>query len=83
TKGRQAKSKARLARYEEMVTEAERTRKLDFEEIVIPVGPRLGSQVIDAEKLHKQFGERVIIGDLSFTLPRNGIVGVIGPNGVG
>ncbi|MEN0103697.1 MAG: ATP-binding cassette domain-containing protein, partial [Curtobacterium sp.] len=83
TKGRQAKSKARLARYEEMVTEAERTRKLDFEEIVIPVGPRLGSQVIDAEKLHKQFGERVIIDDLSFTLPRNGIVGVIGPNGVG
>ncbi len=82
-KGRQAKSKARLARYEEMVAEAERTRKLDFEEIVIPVGPRLGSQVIDAEKLHKQFGERVIIDDLSFTLPRNGIVGVIGPNGVG
>ncbi len=83
SKGRQAKSKARLARYEEMATEAERTRKLDFEEIVIPVGPRLGSQVIDAEKLHKQFGERVIIDGLSFTLPRNGIVGVIGPNGVG
>ncbi|PZF57032.1 energy-dependent translational throttle protein EttA [Curtobacterium sp. MCSS17_008] len=83
SKGRQAKSKARLARYEEMAAEAERTRKLDFEEIVIPVGPRLGSQVIDAEKLHKQFGERVIIDDLSFTLPRNGIVGVIGPNGVG
>ncbi len=82
-KGRQAKSKARLARYEEMVTEAERTRKLDFEEIQIPVGPRLGSQVIDAKKLHKQFGERVLIDDLSFTLPRNGIVGVIGPNGVG
>ncbi|MFZ7088205.1 energy-dependent translational throttle protein EttA [Curtobacterium sp. RRHDQ10] len=82
-KGRQAKSKARLARYEEMATEAERTRKLDFEEIVIPVGPRLGSQVIDASKLHKQFGERVIIENLSFTLPRNGIVGVIGPNGVG
>ncbi|KZC93931.1 MULTISPECIES: energy-dependent translational throttle protein EttA [Clavibacter] len=82
-KGRQAKSKARLARYEEMVTEAERTRKLDFEEIQIPVGPRLGSQVIDANKLHKQFGERVLIDDLSFTLPRNGIVGVIGPNGVG
>jgi ATP-binding cassette ChvD family protein len=82
-KGRQAKSKARLARYEEMVTEAERTRKLDFEEIQIPVGPRLGSQVIDASKLHKQFGERVLIDDLSFTLPRNGIVGVIGPNGVG
>jgi len=82
-KGRQAKSKARLARYEEMASEAERTRKLDFEEIVIPVGPRLGSQVIDAAKLHKQFGERIIIDDLSFTLPRNGIVGVIGPNGVG
>ncbi|MEF2976920.1 energy-dependent translational throttle protein EttA [Subtercola sp. YIM 133946] len=82
-KGRQAKSKARLARYEEMVTEAERTRKLDFEEIVIPVGPRLGSQVIDANKLHKAFGERVLIDGLSFTLPRNGIVGVIGPNGVG
>jgi ATPase subunit of ABC transporter with duplicated ATPase domains len=65
------------------VTEAERTRKLDFEEIQIPVGPRLGSQVIDASKLHKQFGERVLIDDLSFTLPRNGIVGVIGPNGVG
>ncbi|AIV39702.1 energy-dependent translational throttle protein EttA [Curtobacterium sp. MR_MD2014] len=83
SKGRQAKSKARLARYEEMAAEAERTRKLDFEEIVIPVGPRLGSQVIDAEKLQKQFGERVIIDGLSFTLPRNGIVGVIGPNGVG
>ncbi|UFS60891.1 energy-dependent translational throttle protein EttA [Subtercola endophyticus] len=82
-KGRQAKSKARLARYEEMVTEAEKTRKLDFEEIVIPVGPRLGSQVIDADKLHKAFGERVLIDGLSFTLPRNGIVGVIGPNGVG
>jgi ATP-binding cassette ChvD family protein len=82
-KGRQAKSKARLARYEEMATEAERTRKLDFEEIVIPVGPRLGSQVIDANKLHKGFGERVLIDNLTFTLPRNGIVGVIGPNGVG
>ncbi|GAA2232536.1 energy-dependent translational throttle protein EttA [Herbiconiux moechotypicola] len=82
-KGRQAKSKARLARYEEMVTEAERTRKLDFEEIQIPVGPRLGAQVIEATKLHKGFGERVLIDDLSFTLPRNGIVGVIGPNGVG
>ncbi|WP_411722511.1 energy-dependent translational throttle protein EttA [Mycetocola sp.] len=82
-KGRQAKSKARLARYEEMVTEAERTRKLDFEEIVIPVGPRLGAQVIDAKKLQKGFGERILISDLSFTLPRNGIVGVIGPNGVG
>ncbi|QHC70427.1 energy-dependent translational throttle protein EttA [Rathayibacter sp. VKM Ac-2801] len=82
-KGRQAKSKARLARYEEMAAEAEKTRVLDFEEIVIPVGPRLGAQVIDAKKLHKQFGERVLIDDLSFTLPRNGIVGVIGPNGVG
>ncbi|GAA4670141.1 energy-dependent translational throttle protein EttA [Frondihabitans cladoniiphilus] len=83
TKGRQAKSKARLARYEEMVTEAERTKKLDFEEIVIPVGPRLGQQVIDAKKLDKGFDGRVLINDLSFTLPRNGIVGVIGPNGVG
>ncbi|ARJ04885.1 energy-dependent translational throttle protein EttA [Humibacter sp. BT305] len=82
-KGRQAKSKARLARYEEMAAEAERTRKLDFEEIQIPAGPRLGTQVIDAKKLHKAFGERVLIDDLSFTLPRNGIVGVIGPNGVG
>ncbi|MFD1722520.1 energy-dependent translational throttle protein EttA [Amnibacterium endophyticum] len=83
TKGRQAKSKARLARYEEMVAEAERTRKLDFEEIQIPVGPRLGSQVIDASKLQKGFDGRVLIDGLSFTLPRNGIVGVIGPNGVG
>ena len=82
-KGRQVKSKARLARYEEMVNEAEKTRKLDFEELVIPVGPRLGAQVIDAKKLHKSFGERVLIDDLTFTLPRNGIVGVIGPNGVG
>ncbi|WP_207457226.1 energy-dependent translational throttle protein EttA [Desertivibrio insolitus] len=82
-KGRQAKSKARLARYEEMAAEAERTRKLDFEEIVIPVGPRLGAQVIEASKLHKGFDGRVLIDGLSFTLPRNGIVGVIGPNGVG
>ena len=82
-KGRQAKSKARLARYEEMVTEAERGRKLDFEDIQIPVGPRLGAQVIDAKKLKKGFGDRVLVEDLSFTLPRNGIVGVIGPNGVG
>ncbi|RXZ50788.1 energy-dependent translational throttle protein EttA [Agromyces fucosus] len=82
-KGRQAKSKARLARYEEMATEAERTRKLDFEEIVIPVGPRLGAQVIEAKKLRKGFGERILIDDLSFSLPRNGIVGIIGPNGVG
>ncbi|MEQ1736088.1 MAG: energy-dependent translational throttle protein EttA [Rhodoglobus sp.] len=82
-KGRQVKSKARLARYEEMANEAEKTRKLDFEELVIPVGPRLGSQVIDAKKLKKSFGERVLIDNLTFTLPRNGIVGVIGPNGVG
>ncbi|GAB3035429.1 energy-dependent translational throttle protein EttA [Parafrigoribacterium mesophilum] len=82
-KGRQTKSKARLARYEEMVEEAEKTRKLDFEEIVIPVGPRLGSQVLDAKKLVKGFGDRVLIDGLSFTLPRNGIVGIIGPNGVG
>jgi ATP-binding cassette ChvD family protein len=82
-KGRQVKSKARLARYEEMVAEAEKTRVLDFEEIVIPVGPRLGSQVIDAKNLKKGFGERVLVENLSFTLPRNGIVGVIGPNGVG
>jgi ATP-binding cassette ChvD family protein len=82
-KGRQVKSKARLARYEEMAAEAEKTRKLDFEELVIPVGPRLGSQVIDAKDLKKGFGERVLIDGLSFTLPRNGIVGVIGPNGVG
>jgi ATP-binding cassette ChvD family protein len=82
-KGRQAKSKARLARYEEMAAEAEKTRVLDFEEIVIPVGPRLGSQVIEASKLRKGFEERLLIDGLSFTLPRNGIVGVIGPNGVG
>ncbi|MBN9139942.1 MAG: energy-dependent translational throttle protein EttA [Micrococcales bacterium] len=82
-KGRQAKSKARLARYEEMAAEADRTRKLDFEEIQIPPGPRLGSVVIEAKKLHKAFGDRVLIDDLSFTLPPNGIVGVIGPNGVG
>ncbi|MDR8019138.1 energy-dependent translational throttle protein EttA [Nesterenkonia aerolata] len=83
TKGRQAKSKARLARYEEMAAEAERTKKLDFEEIQIPPGPRLGTQVIEAENLQKGFGERVLIDGLSFSLPRNGIVGVIGPNGVG
>ncbi|MFP7697046.1 energy-dependent translational throttle protein EttA [Trueperella sp. LYQ143] len=82
-KGRQAKSKARLARYEEMAAEAERTRKLDFEEIQIPPGPRLGNLVIEAKDLRKGFGERVLINDLSFTLPRNGIVGIIGPNGVG
>lgn len=82
-KGRQAKSKARLARYEEMAAEAERTRKLDFEEIQIPPGPRLGSVVIEAKKLQKAFGDRSLIDGLSFSLPPNGIVGVIGPNGVG
>ncbi|KAB1656862.1 energy-dependent translational throttle protein EttA [Pseudoclavibacter chungangensis] len=82
-KGRQAKSKARLARYEEMATEAERTRKLDFEEIQIPPGPRLGSIVIEAKDLRKGFDDRVLFDDLSFSLPRNGIVGIIGPNGVG
>lgn len=82
-KARQAKSKARLQRYEEMVAEAEKTRKLDFEEIQIPVGPRLGSVVVEVEHLDKGFGGRTLIKDLSFTLPRNGTVGVIGPNGVG
>ncbi len=82
-KGRQAKSKARLARYEEMAAEAEKTRKLDFEEITIPPGPRLGNQVIDGKNLKKGFGERLLIDGLSFSLPPNGIVGVIGPNGVG
>ncbi|MCR3749763.1 energy-dependent translational throttle protein EttA [Lentzea californiensis] len=82
-KARQAKSKARLDRYEEMAAEAEKTRKLDFEEIQIPPGPRLGSVVVEADKLKKGFGDRVLIDGLSFTLPRNGIVGVIGPNGVG
>ncbi|MFQ6483788.1 energy-dependent translational throttle protein EttA [Brachybacterium epidermidis] len=82
-KGRQAKSKARLARYEEMAAQAEQTRKLDFEEITIPPGPRLGSQVIDAKNLKKGFGDRLLIDGLSFSLPPNGIVGVIGPNGVG
>lgn len=82
-KGRQAKSKARLARYEEMAAEADRTRKLDFEEITIPPGPRLGSVVIEAKKLQKGFDGRSLIDGLSFSLPPNGIVGVIGPNGVG
>ncbi|WP_308490998.1 energy-dependent translational throttle protein EttA [Microbacterium terrisoli] len=82
-KGRQAKSKARLARYEEMAAEAERTRKLDFEEIQIPPGPRLGSVVIEAKNLQKGFDGRSLIDGLSFSLPPNGIVGVIGPNGVG
>jgi ATP-binding cassette ChvD family protein len=82
-KGRQTKSKARLARYEEMAAEADKMRKLDFEEIQIPPGPRLGSVVIETSKLMKGFGDRVLIDDLSFTLPRNGIVGVVGPNGAG
>ena len=82
-KARQTKSRARLDRYEEMATEAEKTRKLDFEEIQIPPGPRLGNTVIEASHLVKGFGDRVLINDLSFSLPRNGIVGIIGPNGVG
>ena len=82
-KARQAKSRARLQRYEEMAAEAERTRKLDFEEIQIPPGPRLGSIVVEVNDLRKGFDDRVLIDGLSFTLPRNGIVGVIGPNGVG
>ncbi|MEP6559861.1 MAG: energy-dependent translational throttle protein EttA [Nakamurella sp.] len=82
-KARQAKSKSRLARYEEMAAEADRTRKLDFEEIQIPPGPRLGSIVVETHDLRKGFDDRVLIDNLSFTLPRNGIVGVIGPNGVG
>ena len=82
-KARQSKSKARLARYEEMAAEADRTRKLDFEEIQIPPGPRLGNIVIEASDLQKGFDGRSLINGLSFSLPRNGIVGVIGPNGVG
>ncbi|MFI5101406.1 MAG: ATP-binding cassette domain-containing protein, partial [Actinomycetes bacterium] len=82
-KGRQAKSKSRLARYEEMAAEADKLRKLDFEDIQIPPGPRLGNVVVESEHLAKGFGERLLIDDLSFSLPRNGIVGVIGPNGVG
>ncbi|KEB66432.1 ChvD family ATP-binding cassette protein [Mycobacterium tuberculosis M1307] len=82
-KARQAKSKARLQRYEEMAAEAEKTRKLDFEEIHIPVGPRLGNVVVEVDHLDKGYDGRALIKDLSFSLPRNGIVGVIGPNGVG
>jgi ATP-binding cassette ChvD family protein len=82
-KARQTKSKARLERYEEMASEAEKTRKLDFEEIQIPPGPRLGSTVIEAKDLTKGFDGRTLIDNLSFSLPRNGIVGIIGPNGVG
>ena len=82
-KARQAKNKARLARYEEMEAEARASQKLDYTDIRIPVGPRLGSKVLEAHHLHKEFDGRVLIDDLSFSLPRNGIVGVIGPNGVG
>jgi len=82
-KARQAKGRARLLRYEEMAAEAEKTRKLDFEEIQIPPGPRLGGVVVETVKLSKGFGDRLLIDDLSFTLPRNGIVGVVGPNGAG
>ena len=82
-KARQAKSRARLERYDQMAAEAAQSKKLDFTEIQIPAGPRLGAEVLKVEHLHKQFGDRVLMGDLSFELPRNGIVGVIGPNGVG
>lgn len=82
-KARQAKNKARLERYEQMEAEARSAKSVDFTDITIPVGPRLGSKVLEIEHLHKQFGDRVLIDDLSFSLPRNGIVGVIGPNGVG
>ena len=82
-KARQTKSRALLDRYEEMASEAEKTRKLDFEEIQIPPGPRLGSTVVEVNGLTKGFDDRILIDNLSFTLPRNGIVGVIGPNGVG
>ena len=82
-KARQAKNKARLERYEQMVAEANAAKKLDYSDIRIPVGERLGSKVLKAEHIHKEFDGRVLIDDLSFDLPRGGIVGVIGPNGVG
>lgn len=82
-KARQAKNKARLERYEQMEAEARSAKSVDFTDITIPVGPRLGSKILEVEHLHKQFGDRALIDDLSFSLPRNGIVGVIGPNGVG
>ena len=82
-KARQAKSKARLAAYEQMEAESKNIRTVDFTEIHIPAGPRLGSKVLEATHLSKSFGDRVLIDDLTFSLPRNGIVGVIGPNGVG
>ena len=82
-KARQAKSRARLERYEQMEAEARASKRVDFTDIHIPVGPRLGAKVLEAEHLCKSFGDRVLIDDLSFSLPRNGIVGVIGPNGVG
>ena len=82
-KARQAKSKARLENYDRMVAEAAQSKKVDFTDIHIPAGPRLGAEVLNVEHLHKAFGDRVLIDDLSFSLPRNGIVGVIGPNGVG
>ncbi len=82
-KARQAKNRARLERYEQMEAEARASKRVDFTDIHIPVGPRLGAKVLEAEHLCKSFGDRVLIDDLSFSLPRNGIVGVIGPNGVG
>ena len=82
-KARQAKNKARLERYDQMENEARDNKKLDFSESQSPEGPRVGSMVLEANHLHKAFSDRVLVDDLSFTLPRNDIVGVIGPNGVG